>query len=125
MDVRCYLAALVAILKASAAAAAGGARQGKGADAATRTAATHVNKVVQAMGTELRTGAQEAVIASTASAWQRVVRDILSGARGVDAVEGLLHQVKESRRKNEELGAGDAPEGVHAALVRIARDPDI
>ena len=50
------------------------------------------------------------MIASTESAWQRVVRDILSGARGVDAVEELLRQVKESRRKNEELGAGDAPE---------------
>ena len=51
-DVRSYLAAIDAMLKASAAAAA--PRQGEGADPATRTAATHVNKVLQAMGTEPR-----------------------------------------------------------------------
>ena len=117
-DVRSYLAAIDAMLEASAAAAA--ARQGEGADAATRAAATHINKVVQAMGTGLRTGAQDAVVASTESAWQRVVRDILSAARGVDAVEELVRQVKESRRKNEELGAGEAPEGEHRALRDVA-----
>lgn len=116
-QVKSYLAAIERLEKASAAEAANRQRR---ENIPMQTASRHVNEVIHAMVTELRSGVQDALTTSTVSAWQKVVRDIVAGARSIRAVDELISTVRASQQKSMEFGEGHGHEAEEQVLRNAA-----
>lgn len=119
-EVLAYLAAIDGLLGSSSAAA----RErvvGGNVSVSAKSAAMHVDKVVQALGAGLRGAVSDALAAHTAAAWQAAVDAVLSGERGADAADDVLRAVREGYSQGADNGESRVTRSEKELLHDVAR----
>lgn len=83
-------------------------------------AAKHIDEVLQAIGTDLKSRARDVLAANAAAVWQSAVNDFMLGTRGTDVVDDIIRAVQEGCEQEYEGDGKPTKENEIEVLEKVA-----